>query len=56
MAERSSDLIIDFVSGATLEFLTFSSGFESWSAWYGADGIVCKGGGTTSFISRENRG
>ncbi|MDO8544890.1 MAG: hypothetical protein Q7S40_30970 [Opitutaceae bacterium] len=54
MGERSGDLIIDFHAGATLEFLTLSSGFESWSAWYGADGIVCTDGGAISFISREN--
>ena len=56
IAERSSDLIITFASGITLEFLTLSIGFESWSAWYGDEGIVCAGGGSTSFISREPRG
>ena len=56
IAERSSDLIISFASGVTLECLTLSTGFESWSAWYGDEGIVCAGGGSTSFISRETRG
>lgn len=56
IADRSGDLIIEFECGAALEFLTLSSGFESWSAWHGEDGIVCMGGGATSFVRRETRG
>jgi hypothetical protein len=43
--ERTSDLIVRFEGGVTLEFLNLSCGYESWRAEHDGNMVVCQGGG-----------
>jgi hypothetical protein len=45
VAERSSDLVIEFEGGLYLEFLCLSAGYESWRSYCGPYNTICTGGG-----------
>ncbi len=53
LAERTSDLALDFEGEVTLQFLNLSCGFESWKAHYRSETIICMGGGEIAFLSDE---
>lgn len=56
VADRTSDLIIEFEDGIFLEFLSLSCGYESWHARHGSDDVICMGGGHLATCSHEKKG
>jgi hypothetical protein len=46
VVDGTSDLILKFEDESRLEFLNLSCGYESWRATFGADDVICLGGGT----------
>jgi hypothetical protein len=45
LRDRSSDLVLHFANGSTIEFLNLSSGYEGWRTDHGRQSVFCMGGG-----------
>ena len=56
VADRTSDLILVFEEGVSLEFLNLSCGYESWRAQHGSEEVICMGGGQLAFSSNRKKG
>lgn len=55
VAEHTSDLVLTFESGIRLDFLTLSSGYESWRVQHRSHGVICMGGGQLWINSNEKQ-
>jgi hypothetical protein len=56
VADRTSDLILEFEEGVSLEFLNLSCGYESWRARHSSEEVICMGGGQLATFSHEKNG
>jgi hypothetical protein len=53
IAERTSDLLLQFEDDVLLEFLNMSCGYESWSVDHGVSRIICLGGGELAILQQK---
>jgi hypothetical protein len=53
VALRTSDLQLDFEGNCRLEFLTMSSGYESWRTENASQSVYCTGGGNLATFPRD---
>lgn len=56
IADRTSDLILEFEDGVSLEFLNLSCGYESWRAQHDSEEVICMGGGQLATFSNRKKG
>ena len=56
IADRTSDLILGFEGGVSLEFLNLSCGYESWRAQHDSEEVICMGGGQLATFSNRKKG
>jgi hypothetical protein len=45
LREGTSDLVLWFANGATIEFLNLSCGYEAWHTIHSQQEVICMGGG-----------
>jgi hypothetical protein len=50
VADRTADLQLDFEGNCRLEFLTMSSGYESWRTENVSESVFCTGGGNLAIF------
>lgn len=53
IADRTSDLILEFEEGVSLEFLNLSCGYESWHTQHDSEEVICQGGGQLVTLSKK---
>ncbi len=56
VADRTSDLIVGFEGGVSLEFLNLSCGYESWRTQHDSEEVICMGGGQLATYSNKKKG
>lgn len=56
VADRTSDLVLEFGGGVFLEFLNLSCGYESWRTQHDSGDAICMGGGQIVTIPKAKKG